>query len=373
MQSIPDQLYDMAAQLPDAIAEGHLISVTRLEVRLSAPLGNLSATLGDDAANQQLNNRRGLLFRQECPPSRCGTRGIVSNSGRADGMIYRMSERIEQIERKLARANRYLNALEDELRQFDKDGVRAEQETVAPEATESGFGFAIKVRFNRPLDPEWEITLGEVAYQARSALDQLVTAAVVANGGDVSDHRGAFPIFSEESDYLNGKRSNRDRLLAGVPEPVAKVIDDLQPFRASDPFKHPLYVVNAVCNGDKHRDGQPSLVRTRRSALAFEIPSANTITVFAHDEIPPGHAGVGQYKDGDDLMLTFSEAQLRSMADDLARKGVRDADGIQLVGVNFVTAVCFGSRNIFSFQLRESLRYIESEVLGRIAPLITHV
>ena len=87
MQSIPDQLYGMAALLPDAIAEGHLISVTRLEVRLSAPLGNLSATLGDDAANQQLNNRRGLLFRQECPPSRCGTRGIVSNFGRASNFL----------------------------------------------------------------------------------------------------------------------------------------------------------------------------------------------------------------------------------------------------------------------------------------------
>lgn len=84
MQSIPDQLYDMAALLPDAIAEGHLISVTRLEVRLSAPLGNLSATLGDDAANQQLNNRRGLLFRQECPPSRCGTRGIGGIQSRLD-------------------------------------------------------------------------------------------------------------------------------------------------------------------------------------------------------------------------------------------------------------------------------------------------
>ena len=48
MQSLPDQLYDMAALLKHAIAKDDLIGAMQLESRLIALLGNLSATLGGE-------------------------------------------------------------------------------------------------------------------------------------------------------------------------------------------------------------------------------------------------------------------------------------------------------------------------------------
>ncbi|MGW6660798.1 hypothetical protein [Rhodococcus sp. NPDC055024] len=285
-----------------------------------------------------------------------------------------MSERIEQIERKLRRARKYLDALENELREFDKNGTRVERQNVIRSPNEIAFSFAMTLRFNRPLDPEWEITVGEVAFQARSSLDQLVTAAVVANGGDASTHRGAFPILIDGDEYFgtkSAKKSIRDRLLTGVPADVAKVIDDLQPFNATDPTKHPLYVINAVCNNDKHRDGQPSLVQTRAASLTVKIPATQTIVVFGHDNIPPGHAGIRECKDGDDLMAFFTPEQIGAIADELARGGHLEDDNLELMSVSVVTGVCFGTKNVFSAQLREALAYIETDVLGRIVPLIT--
>ncbi|MFD6061250.1 hypothetical protein [Rhodococcus wratislaviensis] len=49
MQSLPDQLYDMAALLKHSVAKGDLIGVMQLEARLNALLGYFSATLGGEA------------------------------------------------------------------------------------------------------------------------------------------------------------------------------------------------------------------------------------------------------------------------------------------------------------------------------------
>nr|WP_271213608.1 hypothetical protein [Rhodococcus wratislaviensis]GLK40790.1 hypothetical protein GCM10017611_76650 [Rhodococcus wratislaviensis] len=49
MQSLPDQLYEMAALLKHSGSKSDLIGVLQLEGRLRALLGHLSATLGDEA------------------------------------------------------------------------------------------------------------------------------------------------------------------------------------------------------------------------------------------------------------------------------------------------------------------------------------
>jgi hypothetical protein len=49
MQSLPDQLYDMAALLKHSVAKGDVIGVMQLEARLNALLGQLGETVVEQA------------------------------------------------------------------------------------------------------------------------------------------------------------------------------------------------------------------------------------------------------------------------------------------------------------------------------------
>jgi hypothetical protein len=222
------------------------------------------------------------------------------------------------------------------------------------------------------LNPEWEVTIGNVAFQARSALDQLIALAYKANGGEMAKYKGAFPIYALRDDYFvskPGKENKREVLLRGIPDEIREVVDRVQPFNHAEPRRHLLAVVNAVCNNDKHRDGQPHLVAARSTAVTVHSPRANTVTIFSHPDVPRDLADDANLAQGDNLLRLFSEVQLDAIEQCLIKNGF--IDDPDLFGIpEFRIGVVFGSNHVVSGQVRAALDYVETEVVGCIAPLI---
>jgi len=116
--------------------------------------------------------------------------------------------------------------------------------------------------------PAMSLMLGEFAHNARSALDNLVTALVVRNGGTPKGHH-KFPLTTHSNDWANSVVEPWPDLgpLAGVTHEDLDLIHDVQPFHADDPAGHPLALVGRVNNADKHQ--------MLHAAIAYTAPDAD--------------------------------------------------------------------------------------------------
>ena len=95
-----------------------------------------------------------------------------------------------------------------------------------------------------PMD--FPIRVGEIAYNLRSALDHLVYALVLDNGGTPS-RQHEFPIFEDEERYREAVPAR----LSGVAQDRLDLIEAFQPFRSR--MGHHLLMLRLICNIDKHR------------------------------------------------------------------------------------------------------------------------
>ena len=103
-------------------------------------------------------------------------------------------------------------------------------------------------RGETPVVPiEYSVRLGEIVYNLRSSLDQLIWQLVHANYKAPS-HRNEFPIFDDESRFNNVVKTK----LAGVSQQSLAIIKEMQPFRKDDKWSA-LKTVHSLCNIDKHR------------------------------------------------------------------------------------------------------------------------
>ncbi len=117
-------------------------------------------------------------------------------------------------------------------------------------------GWVMRARIDEQPPEGWWLDLGELAANARSALDHLVFQLALDSGNDPREQRTQFPIFEVEDDYLKGgKRNWRERMLAGVASRHRKVIDDYQPYKVGgDAAQHPLAVLRSLTDRHKHRE-----------------------------------------------------------------------------------------------------------------------
>jgi hypothetical protein len=92
--------------------------------------------------------------------------------------------------------------------------------------------------------------MGDVLFNLRSALDNLVCGLVrKENAADTCRGR-YFPIYANIDDY----QKDDAKKLRGVPPDAAKEIERFQPFQRLDvAMMHPLHLLNDLCNRDKHR------------------------------------------------------------------------------------------------------------------------
>jgi hypothetical protein len=122
--------------------------------------------------------------------------------------------------------------------------------------------------------PRFGLVAGELLYQLRAALDNLVTDLVVASGGRLTrDH--CFPININEGQWTD---ANVAKWLGGVlPEWVA-IIREYQPFlyKPETRRRHPLFALAWLNNADKHRaiPARPIFMGSGRADITPTIPGS---------------------------------------------------------------------------------------------------
>jgi hypothetical protein len=122
---------------------------------------------------------------------------------------------------------------------------------------------SLKLRGDPPFDA-WGGIVGDVVHNLRSALEHLAWQIVDANGGAVGTDV-KFPIYKVERDYLNWRRPIPERKrrdpFAGVDQRAIEAIEAEEPYAGhdGDPAQHPLAVLNAMWNRDKHQILTPAV------------------------------------------------------------------------------------------------------------------
>ena len=109
-----------------------------------------------------------------------------------------------------------------------------------------------------PMPGGIDVLIGEMLYNFRSSLDNLLWQLVLSEG-NTPTNRSEFPIFKDSARYEAGKKGK----LGGVSNAVATIIDRLQPCYSTgemDYWKF-LWDLQVLNNADKHRH----LLLTRRS------------------------------------------------------------------------------------------------------------
>jgi hypothetical protein len=147
---------------------------------------------------------------------------------------------------KVDRAIQHLQALEKAATEFGKahgdPGFRC---VVEPNSQRT----KILVKIDEPVEfpeVEWGIIIGDAVHCLRSALDQLASGLWT----DPTDSRTRFPICRSERDWI----VEAPGMYWSVPPEYIAALNRAQPYHRKDRANdHPLAVLNALWNLDKHQ------------------------------------------------------------------------------------------------------------------------
>lgn len=156
----------------------------------------------------------------------------------------------------VARAEKQSDTLRAEIKQFFSDNPTELVVEDDPTTDE-------KVVYwkEEPSPPrEWGADVGQIANNARSALDHLVYALAIQAGQNPEEDKTSFPIFESRDAYLSprgrGSRKTtvRDQYLAGVDDKWRAKVDAVQPFhKGKNAPMDPLAILADIDNSTEHR------------------------------------------------------------------------------------------------------------------------
>ena len=154
---------------------------------------------------------------------------------------------------KIAQAKKQLNALSEEATAYL--GCRPYRLV----SKENAGVHSLIAKIDRvPPSVNWSVELGQIAYNIRSGLDQLVFQLAIDNGSNPANDRTQFPIFSNHDEYFGkrpGRESKRDAMLKGVAKKHRRLIDGVQPYNRGRRVENdPFAILGTLSNRDKHRE-----------------------------------------------------------------------------------------------------------------------
>lgn len=160
--------------------------------------------------------------------------------------------------RKRGRAVRHLDVLREGVQRISNKQRHFIKGQLQPNGHEYEFRFPPE-RF----DPDWQLLIGEFAYNMRASLDYLVTA-LVRSTGNQENKRNEFPIHAPPFGNVTWTNINEwwdasDKVgaqLQNTPLGTRAAFKELQPFYGVpmiDPLRHPLKALYELNNRDKHR------------------------------------------------------------------------------------------------------------------------
>lgn len=151
-------------------------------------------------------------------------------------------------ESKLQRAEQHLHELDPKIKQWITSHPYRISDELDPDTGDN-------IIWGELLDPMPSIIshlIGDCLQNLRSTLDHLAYELAVANTGMLTDAQAittAFPIFRYSKGF-SSRGMNKLRYLSGRAQ---SVIERLQPYHASEPTKHILWLLEQLNNIDKHR------------------------------------------------------------------------------------------------------------------------
>lgn len=89
------------------------------------------------------------------------------------------------------------------------------------------------------------VLMGDSIHNARSALDHLIGALVIANGNKETDTTG-FPLWKDEASYFRARPGSA----VGISDAALRVLYSLRPYREGNPD---LWMLHRLDVTDKHR------------------------------------------------------------------------------------------------------------------------
>lgn len=178
---------------------------------------------------------------------------------------------------KLARAREHLDQFRANLAediQTNRIGLRIEQDAE----------YVVYARLPDAILTRYSVIAGDIVHQTRSALEHLAWALVPTP----SEYVTGYPVIRIEDDWP----TRGHRQISGVSEAIERKIKAMQPF-GPDYAKHPLWVLNELWRGEKHR--VLNVVAIAALGLTARHLEAGTFTKYTTRQIP------ADVKDGDVL------------------------------------------------------------------------
>ena len=155
---------------------------------------------------------------------------------------------LEGIDLRIRRAEDHLAVLNNAVTRF----LREKRENIVGEYDPKRGDFVFRTAADRP-PLDWGISVGEIAHQLRSALDNLVWDLVILRG-NTPGRANQFPIVESHAEW--GKVINRNgNALQGTDPSDVKLIEAAQPYQRGPEWSryHPLSLLQFLNNADKHR------------------------------------------------------------------------------------------------------------------------
>lgn len=147
---------------------------------------------------------------------------------------------------KLGRAKKHLDTLDDLLKEFTGD--KAYTVTFYDDLKEQRHVMECKLH---DVPDDICLTVGDVFYNMRSCLDQIVWSLAFRIGKIIDPDYTQFPVMEVDN---SASRKRLRQQTEGVPEPARDQIMALQPYHRGNAYKsHPIWRLDAMCNLDKHR------------------------------------------------------------------------------------------------------------------------
>jgi hypothetical protein len=159
---------------------------------------------------------------------------------------------------KVCRAERHLEELKTEIADYSK--IRPYEAIRDVEADPQAYVYRARLREEPP--PRIALIVGDFMHNLRSSLDHLAVALSV---GGKWKRKAYFPVAvadywqrsietGEYADKFAAERERWHRYTGGIAEAPLAIIKALQPYKSGqDADTHPLRVLHALDNADKHR------------------------------------------------------------------------------------------------------------------------
>jgi hypothetical protein len=240
---------------------------------------------------------------------------------------------------KIDRAKTHLDDFDRQV----KDIKAACRDAVVGKRDENQSEYVFCIERVPTLDPVLSATLGDAIHNLRASLDHLAWQTIIAAGGQPSDNTN-FPILDVPPTPDRFGRS-RPQIPPGISTKLREILDEMQPYKRTNPATHELFVIHHLDIGDKHRQ------------LLVAIVGVTSLAWFG--ELKPVAVNVGPYEDGAEICRFLrsnggdTEDQFQPTISFDVRRNEPIAGGpwSQMLSASHL--------------VRRSLTYIENEVIPR--------